>query len=294
MAKKKPVSTTKTTGAKKKTTAQKTTPNKKKAAASAPKPAAAKKKTPQGEARIPAGKAIVAAQSGSLPLATTAELEKLAQDATHESHILELPNLAMRTMLVDIQDKMEEFLQISNDNLTLLQRRRKIGPGGRNYGFIKKTAELAQANPQFAPFFSVPDLRTAIRNIDLCRDLVLALQAFTRAVSNTMMVFSDDAFSMSLIYYNMVKEMARRGNPEAIELFRTLRIFFRRSRRTTEEPTITQTERDVHAILTHKKDGEIIIKGEAPHLTGGVTTVVDDVHKSKAKIKETEEEQFDN
>ena len=97
---------------------------------------------------------------------------------------------------------------------------------------------------------------------------MLLLQAFARAASNSMLVYSDEAFTMSLIYYNMVREMSRRGDPVATVLFDTLRPFFRR--RTprqdgdTAEPSTKELERDIHALLHDTKDREIIIKNETP------------------------------
>ena len=54
-------------------------------------------------------------------------------------------------------------------------------------------------------------LRFTLTKIEVCRDLAVVLRAFARAVINTMLVYSDDAYSMALIFYNMVSEMSRRG-----------------------------------------------------------------------------------
>jgi hypothetical protein len=48
-----------------------------------------------------------------------------------------------------------------DNNLTATQRRRKIGAGVRNYGFIEKVADLAAANPEYAQFFHPAALRLA-------------------------------------------------------------------------------------------------------------------------------------
>ena len=191
--------------------------------------------------------------------------------------------------MTEVNALIREFQSISENNLTLVQRRRKFGVGIRNYGFIEKVADLAAANPQFAQFFNIVDLRNAIKNVDVCRDLALALQGFQRMVTNSMLVYSDDAFTMSLIFYNMVRTMSRRGDPQAIQLFRTLSPFFERRRRTTEEPTTKELERDIHALLHGTKDGKIVIENVSPTATKGVRKVVDDVHTGKALIKESAE-----
>jgi len=278
MAKKKTATAKKPTAAKKKTTS---TP--KKAAVAKKKPAPAKKATKPAAKKTPVAKKTVDTASVNLP-----------DSGTHEKNIQMLPPNVMNGIKGNITHLIAEFQKISDNNLTALQRRRKIGAGIRNYGFIDKVSDLAEANPRFAQFFNINDLKNAIRNIEMCRDIVVLLQAFTRMISNTMMVYSDDAFTMSLIYYNMVKEMSRRGDPEAMEIFRVLQPFFRRPRRASAEPTAKELERDLHALLHGKKDGKIVVENISPKKSAGVRKVVDDVHKSKGSVKETAEEQFQN
>jgi hypothetical protein len=212
----------------------------------------------------------------------------------HEPHLALLPQQFMSGVLDTLFELINDFQVIADNNLTPNQRRRKFGAGVRNYGFIEKVSDLAIANPTYATFFEYNDLRNAIKNIDLCRDIVLAAQGFARMVSNTMLVYSDEAFTMALIFYNTVRQMARRGDPIATQLFNTLQPFFRRRRQPKEEPTTKELERDLHALLHGKKDGEIIVKNVSPVTSKGVRTVVDDVHKSKAMIKEQAEAQVDN
>jgi len=200
-----------------------------------------------------------------------------------------LPPDAMEDIRDDITRSMNDFRKLSENNMNALQRRRKIGAGIRNYGFIEKVADLAAANPQFAQFFSPNDLRTCIYNIDMCREMVLILQAFARLVSNSMLVYSNEAYGMSLIFYNMVKEMSRRGNPKAMEIFRALQPFFKRPKRSSAEPTEKELERDLHALIHSRKDGKIVIENITPKMTGGVHKVVDEKFTDNIAVKESAE-----
>ena len=260
---------------KKTDTGKKETAGKKKATS------AAKKTTPNTK------NAIEAQDLATMP----DEIKTLA--ATHEPSVKSVPTNLVYKILSDVTDLMNEFQAFSDNNLTQEQLRRKIGAGVRNYGFIEKVADLAAANPEYAQFFSVQNLRNTIRNIDNCRDIVLLLQAFARAVSNSMLVYSDEAFTMSLIYYNMVRQMSRRGDPVATVLFNTLRPFFRRRTPTTAEPTAKQLEKDIHGLLHGTKDGEIVIKNETPRASGGVHEVIDNVRSGRTAIKGTVEESID-
>jgi hypothetical protein len=291
VAKKKSVSAKKTQAAKKKTTTaaktrnaqqKKTTTAKKAASASAKKPPAATKKT------TPA-KTTQAALTENI----AKELQKVMGNGAHQTDIPVLPPNVMDDVLTQIKAAMQLFQDTAENNLTAAQRRRTIGPGVRNYGFIDKVSDIAATNPQYAQFFEIGDLKNCIRNIEVLRDLAILLQSFARAVTNTMLIYSTDASLMARDYYHTVQRQAQRGDPTAMELEKALRIFFHKSKSTIKEPSIMQTERDVHAILTHKKDGKVIVEGTGAKVKGGVTKVVDDVHKGKGMVKESGEEEFE-
>ena len=247
----------------------------------------AKKKTEIGKKETAHAKNAVQAQDlETMP----EEIKTLAATRGHSIGVL--PQQLMNRIMSDVTELMEDFTEFTDNNLTPAQRSRKIGAGIRNYGFMEKVADLAAANPEYAQFFSIQNLRNSIRNIDMCRDIVLLLQAFARAVSNAMLVYSDEAFTMSLIFYNMVREMSRRGDPVAMELFNTLRPFFRRRRPADAEPTTKELERDLHALLHGTKEGKIVVENETPVIKRGARKIVDDVHKSKAALKESAEEEI--
>jgi len=196
------------------------------------------------------------------------------------------PDLVAGT-IEGLKNLMNGFGSVSHNNLNALQRRRKIGAGIKNYGFIEKTADLAETNPQFTQFFSPADLRNCIRNFDMCREVVLFLQSFSRLASNTMLVYSSEAYNMSLIFYNMVKEMSKRGEPEAIELFKTMQPFFRKQRRSPGEPSKKKLMRDARALASGKKDGRIVVENISPVRTGGMRKIIDDVHGGSTVIGQT-------
>ena len=299
MAQKTSTAQNKTTSTSKKTTSasKKTTTAKKKTTTASKKPPAAKKRATAASKKINA--AVKKPADAKTKSAIAQKLEALARDlenapeeikalsANHEAHIALLPQHFMTEILEVVNTLMDDFQTISDNNLTLEQRRRKIGAGIRNYGFMEKVADIAAANPQFAQFFDVASLRNSITNIDICRDIVLALQSFQCAVSNTMFVYSTDAFNMSRIFYQMLRTMSRQGDPTAIQLFRTLSPFFTRPKRANAEPTEKELEQDLHALLHGTADGKIVVENVSPKATKGVRKVVDEVSKGRATIKES-------
>lgn len=126
-------------------------------------------------------------------------------------------------------------------------------------------------------------------NFDLCRNILLLLQGFVKMITNTMLVYSDGGLSMSLIFYNMVRDMGRRGDPIAGPLFLTLLPFFKKRKPATNDLTEKQTEREVQALLKNKKDGKIIIENIKPKLTGGVHKVIEEKLTDTEQFKETKD-----
>ena len=178
---------------------------------------------------------------------------------------------------------------IENDLNRPADRRRRIGAGIRNYGFMDKTSDLALANPQFNPAsFDGNQLKTIIRKIELCRNLLALLQQFSREVSDDLLTLGNEGFSLSLLYYSSVRELARRNDTGAQAVFNMLRPFFRRPNPEKEKPTEPEVERNVRALLKGKKEGKVVIENEKPHLTGGKHIVIDETQKAKGAWKETE------
>ena len=137
-------------------------------------------------------------------------------------------------------------------------------------------------------------LKEKLRDIEYLRDLLALVLELSRLITNNLLVESDEAYRMALEYYNSVNRLARAGDAGAIAVFNMLEPFFKRPRRTSQQPTEHQLERDVRALLHGTKEGEIILKNTGAKVIEGERTVIDDVHKPvKAKFKETESGEID-
>ena len=177
-------------------------------------------------------------------------------------------------------------------NLTAADRRRLVGAGVRNNGFIDKAYDIARDNPQYMPaHFSVPALIKNMEDLEDLRQLLWVLQQFTQAVSNALLVHSDSCYRDALRIYASLQEQARNRVDGAEPLFRALQTFFsrRRTNPNDEGQTSKEIERDIKHLLHGKADGEIVIKNERPHLGGGLHEVIDHVHKDRTAFKETVE-----
>jgi hypothetical protein len=195
---------------------------------------------------------------------------------------------AIEHFLSTINGVTDDFRYLSDNILRPSERRRKIGAGIRNWGFMNKTSELANTKPEFAEIFDLQSFNNCIKNIADCRSLITCAQTLIRVVTDSMMTYSNEAYSFSLLYYQTVRQLAQRDVPGALEVFRQLQPFFRRPRNTQAQPTAKQIERDMRALLHGKKDGKIVVENEMPHLTEGKRELIDDVHKPHGAWKETE------
>jgi len=211
-------------------------------------------------------------------------------ERTFGPHIALFEPLVMKIIMESLDEAILQFREMSNNVLRPRDRRRRVGAGTRIYGFIDKVSDLVVAWPQFATLLNAPSLKNCLRNIEDCRTIISTLGGLERSVRDSMMTYSDEAFAMALIFYNSVRELSRRGDPDAREVFNMLRPFFRKRRSATgeQEPTEPEVERDVRALLHGTKEGKVVIENEKPRMTKGKRIVVDETTKKKGAWKETE------
>jgi AcrR family transcriptional regulator len=191
---------------------------------------------------------------------------------------------------------MHHFITEENieTNLTGRDRQRLISARSRNYGFIDKAFDIGRDNPDFLPpHFNIEQLWLELRTLEDLRQLMLVLQQFLQLVTNCFMQQADLCYRDALRIYGSLQEQTRARVPGAAPLFEALQDFFRRRRRPGEEPTEKELERDIKRLLHGTADGEIVIENVSPKVSGGVHRVVDNVHKGKTVIKETEEAVID-
>jgi hypothetical protein len=192
-------------------------------------------------------------------------------------------------VFTELQTALGQLTALIKPPLTPAQRRRLLGAGVRRYGLIDKTMDYADEFPQFVPpTFSLATLRNAKHNIEALRDIQILSEQINRLVADGLLIYGNQAFDQTLMYYNSVRELSRRNVPGARELFEQLNLLFR-PRGREKKITEPEVERDVKSLLHGTKDGKIVIENEKPHLVGGKHVVVDETHKSRESFKETED-----
>jgi hypothetical protein len=192
-----------------------------------------------------------------------------------------------------VQDLLTDFSQVEEVNNTLspAERKRLIGAGVKNYGFIDKAYDIARDNPKFLPpFLSSQEIWQDMHDFEEIRQLVMVLEKFLQLATECMMVRGDQCFRDALRVYDSLKEMAKNRVPGAAPLLESLMSFFRKRRRPGEaEPTVKQLEKDFHSLIHGTKDGKLVIENEKPHVVGGKRLIVDKTRSNKGTFKEVEE-----
>ena len=183
------------------------------------------------------------------------------------------------------QNASAELPQLENTELTPAARRRLLGSGVRRYGFIDKVSDTADEYPQFWPASAhgtidfQDALKERLREIEVLRNVLVWLRMMERVVGDLLLIAGDDAFRMANTYYAAVRSAARSNLPGAPALYQLLRLFWRKRRGTSEEPTIREVERDTRALLRGNKDGTVTVRNESDTVIKGEKVVIDNTQR---------------
>jgi hypothetical protein len=162
------------------------------------------------------------------------------------------------------------------------------GAGVRNIGFTEVAYRSAVTHYQFMPpFRPLSQFTEAITDFHNKQTIYQELLQFMNKVQQSMFRSSDAAYHYGLDYYNSIREAARhKGQTTAKAEYDLLSRYFKHAKpaKPGDEPTEAQLERDFHALLHGKKEGELTIKNESAHSVGGKREVKDDVHKESSTI----------
>ena len=156
--------------------------------------------------------------------------------------------------------------------------------GVRRYGFIEKTADVAVDYPQIWSGIvgGTSKLQELVGEIEVLRNLLIWFRYLSRVVQDLLLLSGDEAFRLAGSYYAAARDGARRKNPEAVQVYEMLRLFWKRRRRTTEEPTEMELRRDFNALIHGRKDGKIVVENESDSVVKGEKVLVDHTDATSA------------
>jgi hypothetical protein len=181
--------------------------------------------------------------------------------------------------------------QLETTELNTTDRRRLNGSGVRRYGFIEKVFEVSADYPQFWPAFGDgrEEMAEYVKEIDVLRNLLIWFRFASRVVQDLLLIAGNEAFRIAGAYYTLAREGAKRNNPEAVQVYDMLRLFWKRPRRIMEEPTEMEMLRDAKALLRGRKDGMVSVRNESDSVIKGKKVIVDNTFpKPRGGVKVVE------
>jgi hypothetical protein len=188
-------------------------------------------------------------------------------------------------VLNELKNLLDDFSQ----HLRALDRRRLNGVGIHKLGFVERAYELALENAEFLPhYLTIERFGTDIQYFVDFRSLTDLTSQIREKLWNITIQSADIAYTDALEFYASVREAAKRRVDAAETIHAGLSVFFKsHGRRSGEEPTEKELERDIKALLHSKRDGKIVIENIKPKLTGGTHKVLDEKFSGNEQYKET-------
>ena len=208
----------------------------------------------------------------------------------------------LQTWLDEDQNLFQSFSailpQIGSTVLDTTDRKRLLGSGVRRFGYIEKVYEVSQEYPQFWPALvtnaDIEKFADLVKEIDVLHNLMIWFQYASRVVQDMLLLAGDDAFRQAGMYYTTARDMASRKIPEAMQVYNTLKSFWKKRSKTSsqQEPTQKEAERDFRAVARGKKVGKVVAINESDTIIKGKRMIIDEtMPKPRNEVKVEESEQ---
>ena len=201
----------------------------------------------------------------------------------------------LESLKTEFQNVAQLVPQLVKIDLNSTERRRLLGSGVRRYGFIEKVFVVSGDYPQFWPGFGDgrEELSGYLQEIDVLRNLLIWFRSASRVVQDLLLIAGNEAFRVAGTYYAFAHTSARQRNPEAAQVYAMLRLFWKRRRRMSTDPTFREIERDLRALNRGTKEGKIVVANEGNRFIKGKKVLLDETFpvKQHASAKVVEEEE---
>ncbi|MBV9961901.1 MAG: hypothetical protein JO072_06600 [Parafilimonas sp.] len=134
------------------------------------------------------------------------------------------------TQAVDLATQLNTLLAPYMQALTAQERKGILKMGDKTIAFVDKALEYAQTNKEFAPaFMNTRDLADDVAVVDGLTRIELPVANLASQLNDTIMIAGSEAYVAALMYYNAVKEAAKRNVPSAKPIYEDLRVRFERT-----------------------------------------------------------------
>ena len=136
------------------------------------------------------------------------------------------------TQVLDLQNQIKTLMQPYLLALTPEQRHELPKMADKTISFVSKTLDYAESNPEFAPkYLDVDALQIDVKAVEDLTSIEQPAVNFSTQLDDTIMMSGSEAYIAALMYYNSVKEAARRNVPGAKAIYDDLKVRFEQSKK---------------------------------------------------------------
>jgi len=190
---------------------------------------------------------------------------------------------AWQAELQEVNARYEAMLpELRYTELTHAERLQLSGSGHRRYGYIDTVSDVADACPQFWPTCTNDNntdrMKSLIRNIEALESALIFFENRARVVRDLRLLCGDESYRLANMYYVAVRESARYKAEQADQVWKELRLYWKRRRKSDAEPTQKEIVRDAKAVMHGTKVGEVCVTNEGDRVSMGQRTIVDETY----------------
>ena len=134
------------------------------------------------------------------------------------------------SVITDVTTKLQEIKAAMAPYifpLTVEQRETLPKMGDKTVAFVQKSLDYSDTNPEYAPgYFDKGELIDDLNATKALAPINGLAQQIASDINDTMMMAGSEAYTMSLVYYNSVKNAAKTGQASAKPIYDDLKERF--------------------------------------------------------------------
>jgi hypothetical protein len=155
-------------------------------------------------------------------------------------------------------------------------RRHLNGVGQPTLGFIVNAYQNAVENPELLPHHvPIEKFREDCFYFENFQSLIVANKQAREKLWNITLLAVNNAYADAREFYGIVRQSARSKIQTSKVIYNELFPFFKRGKREGSGPTRKELKSDVNALLSRKRDGEVIVRNVKPKIIKGSREVID-------------------
>jgi hypothetical protein len=171
--------------------------------------------------------------------------------------------------------------------LNALDRRRLNGVRKPTLGFVVDAYKYAEEYQELLPYYCpIEKFREDFKYFENFQSLFILGKQLQDMLWNISLKAADTVYEDALIFYAQVREANLKGIGAHEDMYNKLFQFFKKNKRAGAGPTQKEVRSDMNALLSGKREGEVIVRNVKPKVIRGSREVVDKKYEGGERLKE--------